>query len=278
MSFAPKPVVDGPIKQPFPFGFFSVAAPREPGAGSPHWQNGIQWESLGCPGLGSFGDVECDHSSHADFPKTFESSDHLNEATPFGVYGEYVCKAPGHTIEHAQEFAAQRLLTFEQAEVERIFWTGEKGNPSLLGSTIETVTTGEVSAMCAMGALENFISSHYGVNGVIHASRGAALALMAADLVEAKGSMLQTKIGTPVIAGAGYPRTGPDGDIPNNHSTWVFASPMPIVYRSEIFAPSAQATDLLDRGTNELYGIAERTYVIGFDDCGIGAAKIDFKK
>src|SRR5690606_40604811 len=36
-------------------------------------------------------------------------------------------------------------------------------------------------------------------------------------------------------------------------------------YRTEVFVPSGRAGDLMDRGRNDLYGIAERSYLIGLD-------------
>ena len=45
-------------------------------------------------------------------------------------------------------------------------------------------------------------------------------------------------------------------------------------YRSEVFTPSATGGDLFDPRRNDLYAVAERTYLLGFDTCGVAAATI----
>jgi hypothetical protein len=49
----------------------------------------------------------------------------------------------------------------------------------------------------------------------------------------------------------------------------IVGSPALFGYRSEVFNSSARPGDLLDRAQNNLYAVAERTYVIGFDPCPV---------
>jgi hypothetical protein len=41
-----------------------------------------------------------------------------------------------------------------------------------------------------------------------------------------------------------------------------------------VFAPTNRAGDLLDRRTNDLHGMAERTYLIGYEPCGVAFASM----
>src|SRR3546814_5926530 len=71
-------------------------------------------------------------------------------------------------------------------------------------------------------------------------------------------------LGTPVVAGAGYPCTHPDSV---TAGSWIVATPALMLYRSEIFTATNRPGDLLDRGQNNLFGIAERRYLVGWDEC-----------
>jgi hypothetical protein len=57
--------------------------------------------------------------------------------------------------------------------------------------------------------------------------------------------------------------------------SWAYASPALAGYRSEVFDSSATPGDLMDRQTNVLYAIAERSYILGYDPCGVGAAELN---
>src|SRR3546814_10690186 len=56
-------------------------------------------------------------------------------------------------------------------------------------------------------------------------------------------------LGTPVVAGAGYPCTHPDSV---TAGSWIVATPALMLYRSEIFTATNRPGDLLDRGQNNL--------------------------
>jgi hypothetical protein len=125
-----------------------------------------------------------------------------------------------------------------------------------------------------IGLLENWIASQYGSLGVIHMTRGAALVGLGAYVLDVTGGRLMTRLGTPVAAGAGYPGTSPTGATPAAGTSWLFASPAVFGYRSEVFTSSSQHGDLFDRAKNNLYAVAERTYTLGFDPCGVAAVLV----
>ena len=66
----------------------------------------------------------------------------------------------------------------------------------------------------------------------------------------------------------------PDGDPPAEGTTNVYATPALLGYRSDVF-PGAEPTSAgFDRAANDLFAVAERTYVIGYDPCGTAVATV----
>lgn len=266
-TIAPPTVVVGAPRIPLPFGLFSVLAPRESSAD--RWENGVTWETLTCEPAQAFGAPDCIPADTVGMPKELGPLDASHgEASPFGVYGHYTCSPIGNTLEHASELARQHLTLREEARVEQALWTGDLGNiPNFAGANgypaLDSVGAFPIaSAWAAVARLEQVLATDYGSLGVLHMSREVATLLFDDGKLRANGSRLVTPLGTPVVAGAGY------------DSTKIVATGVLFGYRSEIFAPTDSPYDLLDRANNNLYAIAERSYVIGFDPCGAAVATL----
>lgn len=260
MSYAPPLLVPAIPRTALPFGLFSVLTPRD--NSDVHWQNGIEWEPLTCAPASGLGDPSCDPLvTTTGLPKEFETPGGVVSATPFSVYGSYLCSPVGHTTEYAQERATEHLLAREEARVEQALWTGDLGNGGF--ATGATDLGSNLSPEEAVGVLEVWLAQTYGSLGVLHTDRGTATLLMEAGVVKPSGSTLYTVLGTPVVAGAGYPAEG-----------LVHATPALLGYRSEVFPGATPPSAGLDRSTNDLYAVAERTYVIGYDPCGTAVAEV----
>jgi hypothetical protein len=93
-------------------------------------------------------------------------------------------------------------------------------------------------------------------------SRHSASVLLESQVLMVTGSVLATRLGTPVVAGAGYP----DGSIR--------ATPALFGLRSEVFFSSRKDYPTIDARQNDLYAVAERTYLIGFDPTGVGSVAV----
>lgn len=277
-GFAPAAFVEGVQRQPLPFGLFSVLTPRP--EGDARWQNGIEWETLTCDpvsGRAGAGCAPTEENPVVGLPKNLERNHGTTgEAAAFAVYGHHNCSPVGIGPERAQELATAHLMAREEARVEQAFWSGDLGNtPNLADDAVDLTGSGAVSPAAALGLLEDYIAVTYGSLGVIHITRGAVSTLAASYLLTVAGGRLVTMAGTPVVAGAGYPGTGPGGSAPAAGSSWAYVSPAPFGFRSEVLTSSDVPGDLLDRATNDLYAIAERAYVLGYDPCGVGAAAFD---
>jgi hypothetical protein len=195
-------------------------------------------------------------------------------ASAFTVYGYWSCSPVGFTPEQAQQRATEHLLAYEEARVERALWTGDLDNePSLKGAP-DLLSGGSLPIVQALAVLEDHLAAHYGSLGVIHLTRGAALQGLAEDALHVAGGRLLTALDTPVVAGAGYPGTGPNGEPTGGGFSWAYVTPSLMAYRSDVFTSSNRPGDLLDRATNDMYAVAERQYLLGFDPCGTAAVRL----
>ncbi|QDP45517.1 hypothetical protein SEA_FUZZBUSTER_33 [Microbacterium phage FuzzBuster] len=269
-AIAPRQLVNGAARVPLPFGLFSVFAPR--GNAEERWENGVLWETLTCEPADGIGSAECDPEETVGLPKNLDGGNGANgEASEFTVYGHWTCTPIGNSQEIATQRATDHLTTREEARVEQAIWTGDLGNvPSFRQAT--SLGAGAVSIRRGIAALEQVIAVEYGSQGVIHVTREVALLGLEERVFETKGGRLFTMLGTPVVAGTGYDGSGPTGSAaPATGQSWAYVTPAIFGYRSEIFYPSSVPYDLLDRAQNNLYAVAERTYLIGWDECGVSA-------
>jgi len=273
MTVSPVATVAGATRQPLPYGLFSVLTFRE-GDGSPRWLNNIDFESLDCTDLGGTSGPAC-VGEPTGFPRTFTSAYADGEASAFTIYGTHVCSPIGQSFTESEQFALERLYAFEERRVEQAFWTGDLGNtPSLQDAGTTTLATGTAQdPAVGLGMLEQFIAETYGALGTIHMTRQAATYLE--DHLNGSGRVLTTKLGTPVVAGSGYPGTGPAGQAVTGAAQWIYATPALFGHRTSAAVTTGRPGDLLDRAVNDLYSVAERSYLLGFDPCGVAAVLIN---
>lgn len=262
MAFAPATTVQGPVRLPLPYGLFSVVSLAE--AVTERWENGVNWQALTCDPVAI---VVGDCDDPTGFPMEFpEECPPWGEADAFTVYGTARFTPIAGDLAEGQRLAREVLLAREQAAVEAQVW-------SLLQAGTPTVVTGGTAAR-ALGDLEKWIGDVYGSLGVIHASRNAATTLVDARLIKASSGGMYTELGTPVVVGAGYDGSDEGGDPPSSGTEFIAASPAMFGYRSQVIEDSNRPGDLMDRTTNDLYGIAERNYLIGIDPCGTAFASL----
>lgn len=243
--------VPGAERLPFPFGIDSWVDWRNTSSSSEmHWLHGVKYMQQSCEPLPARGLDVCAVIDDRDAT----NAGGYGEATPFAVYSFTECGAGGQTVEEREQDALARLLAREQTAVEKEFWTGAAGAvPSILGSAI--LNSEVPDPYLAMRMAEDFISENYGSLGVIHMSRGMATQVPR-DLVEREGR-LYSKVGTPIIAGSGYPVDA------------IAATPAIFGFRSETTQYTASGAQVgFDRKQNVRYALAERDYLLGMDDCG----------
>lgn len=277
-------LVDPPTRQPMPYGIFTVVDERP--VDDPHVLLGVEYQPL-CGGSGTTFDYCVTGGPGPGFYAT--AARQLRASSPFTVFAETVCAPVGDNWERANADAEDILRVTEQFQVERALWTGEVGGlagqmyPRLAANTAVTtpivtnglqvtlqtaatiVTGGPVSAAVGIGLLEGAIGACYGGQGVIHAPETAIPALANLNMIYRNGKNLMTHNGNLVVAGAGYPGSSPAGVTPAPGTTWLYATGQLFMFRGPIktFARESE----LNRTTNTLTAIAQRTYVLGWDCC-----------
>lgn len=251
----PKTLVTAPQGAPLAYGLFSAVAPIENSA--IRWENGVRWKDPTVVGevrtIGPWNDT----GTVEGLPKIFDSRDDVAESfNPFTVYTSSTGTPVGASIEELQAQVEARLLAREEIAVETAVWGGSDkiGSGVFWGSQeIKQTAPGAADlpladALAAIDAL----ASKWGQRPTIHVSRRAAELLMAKKMVEAQGTRLVTRLGSPVVAGTGY------GDQP-----YIVASGPMVLYRGPVLTSTNRPGDTMDRRQNHLYQVAERTYVAG---------------
>src|SRR3546814_7145892 len=200
---APATVVDPIARTALPFGLLSAVTPRP--VGNSRWESGVEWEPLACGPASGIGEPDCDPEvPTVGLPKTFPVPGGVDAADAFTIYGSYECSPMGHTLEYAQERATEHLLAREEARAEQAIWTGDLGNtPNFTEGTDSA--SGALEPRLALAEAEQYIATAYGSLGTIHMPRYVTSILLGEMLLEVRGTRLYTRLGTPVIAGAGYP-------------------------------------------------------------------------
>ena len=270
---------------PLPHGLWDTV--QTPSPDSVHWQNGVTWIER-CP----TGDTTYDEclsvtgtgSAPAPPAKTPNVEQELRGATPVTVIAEFQCGPVG--LGEAQTVAQDALARVEQHQLETAFWTGLAADRAVvfphlaadaevtdgdvvLQTTASPVVTG-ADVATALGALEQELADCYKGQGLIHVPRSALPTLAAWKLARVDDDgRLVTPGGNLIVAGGGYPGTGPDGATPAAGTTWMYATGAAFGYRSNVFF--TQVRDSLNRATNTLRMQAERTYLIGFECCHLAA-------
>lgn len=267
----------------------------------PHWQAGIEWESdcsvdlsstlpscpddeLLAPLLTETEDSILTESSEdivleSPITKSTDGSLVFCNAEPFTVYGSYKCSTVGRPVSEAHAIALGRLKRNKERAIEQIFWTGNTTvgsvSPSLQGGNDScgvlpvdlTPLAGALSTVSAIATLESAIADCIpGGVGVIHFNYGFLPYMASNYLVNEKDGKFYSPSGQLIIAGAGYPGTGP-GNIPAAAGeTWLFATGPMAVYESDIFY-TANEDQSIDRRVNSITYIAEQTFSVIWECC-----------
>lgn len=279
-----RPIVDPPVFTSLPFGLWDAV--QKPTAPS-HWQNGVTYIER-CPDGDTTYD-ECISVTGTGAPpepsvKTGNVSQTFRGATPITVYARFDCSPVG--IGQAEEAATEALSRVEASQLEFAFWTGLAGDQtvvfphlaanaevddaeSILLQTPATICAQNVDIVRGLGELENCLADCISGQGVIHVPPEALPALFAWNLAIRRDNGLFTPAGHQIVAGTGYPGTGPDGSDPPAGSAWIYATGPMFGYRGNILFTSVRES--LDRAENTLQMLAERTYVLGWQCCHFAA-------
>lgn len=290
----PRPVVPAPSFTARQYGLISVAQPGQEGDQPGKWRNGVTWQGV-CPTGATTFDDYCVTGVGAP-TKTENVSLTQRGATPITAYAKIDCSPPGATEAEHRSRALDALSRVEELQIEAAFWTGTVAGGSgaytayphlaanaevfdspgslvsvLLQPAVTSVTGVTLDVVEALGRLEHALAGCLGGRGVIHMTAAVADAAWAQGLLDASGGRLSTRLGNQVAVGAGYTGSSPAG-VSTAGVHWMYATGPVFIYREDQAQVLGDKTaDLFDRETNTMEVIAERTYVVGFDCCLLGA-------
>lgn len=230
--------VEAPQVVPHPYGLFSIATPGDPGD---HAMVGFMWESWACTVPNTTND-ECINGGAAPGAKEFGGCPTTITFKPITVY--LGIQRTGQSLDVGQSQVRQILEDSEEFAVEQYLW-------ALLGT--EVTEAAALSPAGALAKVEDALAAGYMGTGVIHMSRGTATRL-GAELVRV-GDHIETLVGTPVVAGAGYT------------AATIYGTGGVAVRRGEMEVVSAW-----NMAINDELVLAERTYVAGWDCFATGVS------
>jgi len=272
------------ISEPFDFSLFTAQDnPGDPLSGG----LGILAVPIQLPGVPEF--------TPPDAKKEYDGEQGPIRVHPYTVEVPYTCSSWGFEVNDYQGKAARQLEAGLSKAIEEEFWTGAR-NPSSPNLTFWTpndnlhvVNPGGAAAPVAVNVsigialLEQALAyCGHGGRGMIHAapvivSRSAGLYLIDDDDTN-EGKVLTTRsAGHVIVAGSGYPLTGPFGQPPpGTDEGWMFATGMVDVWLGDPRVYPEEFAHALDRATNTVTFRGERTAVAAHDACCTFAVLVDY--
>lgn len=251
---APKQRVDAPAASPLPGGLFSQFSPIEDT--SVRWENGVTWEDVERAQLGAIGQWQRP-GTVPGLPKTLTDPKGiaLESQLPLTVYAAFRTTPLDHSAAEATQVAGARLLAQEEHAVEQALWTGAPSRGLGLNKVRSYAAKGggKLDLSQGLAVLEHY-ASQYGFQPTLHIPRRLASIMANAKLIkDARGGGFVTRLGTPVVVGAGY----------SDEMQIVATGPI-VIYRGSAFT-STNTDGGFNEAQNELTGVAERQYVLGFN-------------
>ena len=251
----------------------------------PHWFNGVVWEYLTCAPASGIG-PDCD--TPLGIPLVFERHDTTTpDSVPFALYGSYDCSPMGRPFNEAIERASAQLDMHEDHGLEQTVWDGTLSNsPVIMSAATNNLTPGSsgtgsedgtaTTTPGVLNLLEQFANENYGGLGLIHIPFAASPFFWQANLLIHEDGIVKTHNGTPVALGSGYVvNTGPAGNEAPTGEAWAAITPLPKLYRSKEISTDRPPLDTLDRATNDSLAVAQRLYVVNWDDCPVAAVRFE---
>lgn len=281
-------LVPTPTSIPSKYGLLASLGDQLRSDPNSHWRNGTYIRSL-CGNSNTTWDPCAVTGSTPQAPaKAAGPVIQYYASRPFTVFTEFQCSAPG-AWDDLPDDTRRYIERSEQFAVERAFYTGAAAGvggivlPHLVSNTqtiedlqivqlaaTSVTVTGGVAAKLALGRLEEALAQCYaGGVGYIHVSAQAFYYLTDVLAVQTDGNRLRTQKGNILVLADGYLDQAPNGTSSTNIA-WMYATGAMYAYKSDVYVQPQPST--LDRTTNTVHAIAERTYTINYECCLLAAA------
>lgn len=266
-------LVDLPAPQPPRYNLLATATIV--GDADPHWAQGVAARAypLGKTAVGWSYEV----GTVVAAKPTIEKDRQLTGKS-FSIVWSYGCTRAGFDAEEGRVRAQQVFAAVEPKIVEAQLWTNPLGvaapaldtdNDPGAPNSLTTLNSGTaVKPILGFALLEQF-AAESALSPIIHARPGV-VSLLGGMYETAGPNTIQTALGTPIVAGAGYPGTGPSDAAITALTEWAFVSGPVLIYRNTV-----DVLESFDHGNNDYALIVEREYLVVFDWGLQAAVKID---
>lgn len=288
MAFPNNGVVEAPRIVPSAFGLLAVVKP-ENSADEDRWTRGFaqEWETT-VQNVSNWDDTD----TTEDQLVNGATVNYYDDIKPFFVEVEETRSTLGFIGIDRIARITRQLEGVTQKAMEAELWDGairkgESHDNKALTSATATVLNGgtALNPKRALALLEYKIGevSHGGEQGVIHMTRDVAAILSSNSNMlfhDKDKEHLQTLGGTPVIVGAGYSGTGPDGDAGATASAtnkWIYATGLVRTYVGNVDIVNdnlSQAYDV-NGNQNDMRLKAIRPVAVYFDTSIHLAVRVD---
>lgn len=204
----------------------------------------------------------------------------------FAVEAHDICGTFGFGAAEYEARARRTLAARESKAVEREWWTGtlSSANPHLAkavstnGPATTTLSGGAAQSLrVAFALLVQALADLNAGPGMIHARPFLCELWGSLQLVRRDSSgKLRSACGVQVVAGAGYPGTGPAAEARTATSEWAYATDDVVVHQGDVGMPARGVNaETLDRTTNTNTNRAERAYALAFNGAALVAVNVN---
>lgn len=206
----------------------------------------------------------------ADNTASPASTEHFKTYYPFDIRASIKVSTMGTNPADIEASAKMALDVVTQKAVEREFWYGDiarsltsPNDNRWLASTASVDVTPSagtaVKVRYGLALLEQALAgAPLGAQGVIHTTRDVASALR----LEADGKTLRTNLETPVVAGVGYSKDGPDGNPAPAGQAWMYATGPVSVRLGKLTIVPDKLNQAIDVRTNTIEYFVDRPAAI----------------
>ena len=211
------------------------------------------------------------------------SKEHFKTYYPFDIKGSIKVSTFGTDPAEVEASARMALDIVAQKAIEAEFWNGDvsklltsdNDNRYLASSQSEDVTPTPGTAVkprYALALLEQALAdASIGAQGTIHAPRDVASVLR----LDKDGKKLVTDLGTPVVAGVGYSKKGPDGNTAAAGKAWMYATgPISVRLGPTLLTPE-KLNQAIDIRVNNIQYYADRSAAVTWSTTDAYAVLVD---
>lgn len=181
------------------------------------------------------------------------------ESDPIRAWAGFECAAVGLSEPDVADYVRAKLAAAEGPFLEKAIW--DDTTPSIVAEATDLSSAGAVPLEVGIGRLEAWLYENYAGVGALHLPRHLGAVADEAGIIHQQGTRMTTKLGTPAAFGA-YPNVNTDGDAETDAGVyWLAATGDVSIRRSDI-----RVTARVDHRRNNWHAIAERSYVLAFDE------------